>query len=179
MVLIFNIYPENEYLFFHSDITLKGGIERVTSILSNFIVTKYPNISVEIVSQFKTNNKPIYCINEKIKIIYLSNKRFGKRPGSFYRLLLLLKNSFLISKHFKKNKYDFIISQAFPNTCMLYLTRVNLENVVAAEHVFYGYYNKYIQKLRLLIYRKVFSIVVLTNYDKKYIHPIFQQVKLK
>ena len=54
--------------FLHSDITLVGGIERVTSVLANYFITS-DNINIDIVSQFQTNGAPNYPFADGIHIL--------------------------------------------------------------------------------------------------------------
>ncbi|KAA6340151.1 putative poly(glycerol-phosphate) alpha-glucosyltransferase [termite gut metagenome] len=153
--------------YFHSDITLKGGIERVLSILTTKQVQDF-NQEVIIVSQYKTFSLPNFVFNERVKIVYLTNRMYDGTPGSFHRLLILLQNRKKIKHFFQANKFDIILSQAFPNTFLLLYSHISLRNVIAVEHVYYNYYNKWIKKIRILVYKKVKAVVVLTNNDKKY-----------
>ena len=153
--------------FLHSDITLVGGIERVTSVLANYFITS-DNINIDIVSQFPTNGAPNYPLADGIHIIYLSDRQFARKPGSIKRLFGLLGNIKLIRNHFKSNSYDYVIAQAFPNAFLLYCCGFNMKKVIAVEQVHCNYYNRLIKQIRLFVYKKVHKVVVLTGHDKQY-----------
>lgn len=152
--------------FFLADMTKKGGIERVTSILFNELLEK--KINIDIVSQFKSYEDCNYILNKKENLKYITTKSFKEKPGSLKRLKKHILNLNNIRKFFEINKYDYIISQGFPNTALLYLAGVTKDKIIAAEHVYYGYYkNLIIKKVRKIIYSKIKRVVVLTNKDKE------------
>lgn len=151
---------------FIADITHTGGIERVVSLLCNQFAISHQDLDIEIVSQFKSSQSLAYDF-AGTKITYLSNKDHDAKPHSLKRMFRSLGNVFNVRKHFKNNKYDVIIAQAFPNNVLLYLAGIPLKNVIAAEHVYYGYYGNLLKKIRLHIYKKCRKIVVLTSKDKE------------
>ena len=151
--------------FFYDDITHTGGIERVISLLCAQFAISHKDLEIEIVSQFKSSSNLAYDFNGA-KIIYLSEKNYDAKPHSLKRMFRNLGNIFNVRKHFKTHKYDVIIGEAFPNNVLLFLAGVSLKNVVAAEHVYYGYYGSLLQKIRLHIYKKCRKVVVLTSKDK-------------
>ena len=152
--------------FFIDDITHTGGIERVTSNLVSQFSQDRKDIEIDIVSQFKSSEKLWYPF-EGSTIKYLSNKNYDAKPKSLERLTKLISNVFTVRKYFKKNKYDLIIAQSFPNVFILFLASVDLSKVVAAEHTFYDYYGETLKKVRLYIYKKCYKVAVLTPHDKK------------
>lgn len=152
--------------FFYDDITHTGGIERVISLLCAQFTTSHRDLDIEIVSQFRSSKTLAYDF-PGTKITYLSEKNYDAKPHSPQRMFRILGNVLNVRKHFKKNKYDVIVGQAYPNMILLYLAGVSLKNVVAAEHVYYGYYGSLLQKLRLHIYKKCSKVVVLTSKDKE------------
>lgn len=152
--------------FFLADMTKKGGIERVTSILFNELVERKNDI--DIVSQFKSYEKCNYILNKKENLKYITTTSFKEKPGSLKRLKKHILNLNNIRNFFKKNSYDLIISQGFPNTALLYLAGLDKNKIIAAEHVHYGYYkNIILKKVREIIYKKIKEVVVLTNKDKE------------
>ena len=151
--------------FFIDDITHTGGIERVTSNLVSQFSKDRKDITIEIVSQFKSSDKLWYPF-ENCTMTYLSNKNYDAKPHSLERLSKMFSNVFAVRRHFKKNKYDLIIGQSFPNVFILFLAGVDMSRVVAAEHVYYDYYGSFLKKLRLYVYRRCHKIAVLTSLDK-------------
>lgn len=152
--------------YFYTDITLKGGIERVLSLLISEQI-KNPELEITLVSQYKTFNIPHYRFPKNLKIVYLSDTHYDGAPASFHRLWLQLKNLKKVKSFFKKNIFDIIVSQAFPNAFTLYLAGIPTYKIISEEQVYYGYYNKLIRFLRLFIYRKFRAVVVLTEKDRQ------------
>lgn len=152
--------------YFYTDITLKGGIERVLSLLISEQI-KDQKLEITLVSQYKTFDAPHYKFPANLKICYLSDSPYDGKPASFHRLWLQLRNLKNVRSFFKSNSFDIIVSQAFPNAFTLYLSGVDTQKVVSEEQVFYGYYNKWVRGLRTLIYRKLRAIVVLTEKDRQ------------
>lgn len=152
--------------FFIADITHTGGIERVISLLCGQFAINHKDLDIEIVSQFKSSNSVAYDF-AGANITYLSEKDHNAKPHSLKRMYRSLSNILNVRRHFKKNKYDVIVAEAFPNNVLLYLAGINLNNVIAAEHVYYGYYGNLLKKIRLHIYKKCRKIVVLTSKDKE------------
>jgi hypothetical protein len=69
------------------DITLKGGIERVTSNLTNEFAKKY---NVEIVSFFRTNDTITYPLDDNIRIRFLSKYKFNYYSYKFLLILIII-----------------------------------------------------------------------------------------
>lgn len=151
--------------FFYDDITHTGGIERVISLLCTQFVANHKDLEIEIVSQFRSSKTLAYDF-AGTKITYLSENDYDAKPHSLKRMIRILGNVLKVRKYFKQNKYDLIIGEAYPNNILLYLAGVDLSNVIAAEHVYYDYYGKFLKKIRLFIYKKCCKIAVLTSKDK-------------
>lgn len=71
-----------------------------------------------------------------------------------------------VRKFFMLNRFDLILSQSFPNTFTLWIAGLNMSRVIGVEHVFYGYYNSVIRRIRHVVYKQLAQLVVLTNNDK-------------
>ena len=152
--------------YFYTDITLKGGIERVMSLLVSAQVPD-KKLDITVVSQYKTFEIPHYPFPEGVRYVYLNNFPYDGSPKSFHRLRLLFRNLGRVKQFFRKNDFDLISSQAFPNAFILFLAGVRMQKVISVEHVYYGYYGKWMRKLRNWIYKKCAAVVVLTQNDKK------------
>lgn len=155
--------------FFIDDITLTGGIERVTSLLCHQFVKNgsEDDVQVEIVSQFQSFNPPSYDFTG-IQISYLTEKNYDQyKPHSPMRVALFLTTVGKVRKFFKTHHYDIIIGQSFPNVCVLFLAGVDMTKVMAVEHVYYGYYGTLLKRVRQYIYKRCKKVVVLTNNDKQ------------
>ena len=136
------------------------------SLLCGQFAISHKDLDIEIVSQFKSCDSVAYDF-AGANITYLSDKDHNAKPHSLKRMYRSLSNILNVRRHFKKNKYDVIIAEAFPNNVLLYLAGINLNNVIAAEHVYYDYYGNLLKKIRLHIYKKCRKIVVLTSKDKE------------
>ena len=123
--------------FLLADITHTGGIERVTSNLAIQLLSEIENLEVDIVSQCKSGNELWYTF-EGCNIHYLNNHNYDAKPHSLKRMIKMLWNIMRIRRFFKSHHYDYIISQAMPNTIILFLAGINLKNVLAVEHVKYN-----------------------------------------
>lgn len=152
---------------FYTDITHAAGIERVLSILSNELCD-FQHINLTIVSLYKSNINTSYFFNNKINIIYLNERGYGEKPKSLKRLYSQLLQIGRVHNFFKKNNFDYILSQTFPMTAILYFAKVPSQKIISVEHVYWGYYKGLINKFRLHIYRQIKHLVVLTQKDKTY-----------
>lgn len=162
--------------FFVADITFKGGIERVLSNLTSALIKLPEKPEVTIVSQYKSHEKPHYAFDPKVKIDYLTDIIYSGAPKSVSRLFKHLKNISVIRQYFKKNNFDIISSQSFPNTVLLWFAGIPFNKVIAVEHVYYGYYNKALRYFRKFLYPKLICLGVLTNYDKQYYRTFLNNV---
>lgn len=160
--------------FVLADITFKGGIERVTVNLANELIEEN---DITIVSYFKTNEKINYKVNEKVKIEYLSNRKYDGEPGSLKRLFKFLKSLYLIMKYFKKEENDVIIAQGMPVGLMLFFLNFMNKKIIVCEHVHCFYYGKFIRFIRNILYRFYFKIIVLTEKDKEYFQKKLKNVE--
>lgn len=84
-------------IMFVCDTMGSGGAERVISILSNSFVSKGHDVSILMIGSDAST--PFYSLNNKIKLLYLSNER-----------LEFFKKSKLIKKTILENKPDIVIS---------------------------------------------------------------------
>ncbi|MCM1531742.1 MAG: glycosyltransferase family 4 protein [Bacteroides sp.] len=152
--------------FLVADISHTGGVERVTSNLAGALKQSVKNIDIEIVSQFKSEPKLWYSF-DGCTIHYLNGKDYEAKPHSLKRMFRILGNVIHVRRFFKSHHYDYIVSQSFPNTALLYLAGTCMKNVLAVEHVKYDYYNNLLKSFRLHVYKKTAKVVVLTNNDKE------------
>ena len=151
--------------FLLADITCIGGVERVTSVLSSFLSDEC-GMHIDIVSQFKGREASNYPLSNNISVRYLKSRPKGGKSHSYMQIFNWLKNRKSIRNFFRDNRYDIIVTQSFPNTLLMYLSGCNMENVVAVEHTYYGYYDSLTNYVRQYIYKKVRRVVVLTEKDK-------------
>ena len=149
--------------FVLGDVSSIGGIERVTSILSDIFVRNGHQVTV--ISLFRAHESLNYEFNSDVKLEYLTNMKYAiQKQGGITRLLMF----FSIIKKFKKlygrSNYDLFIGQGFPNCWLLWLSGLAARSV-ACEHVSYNYYNKILKKIRIQVYRSFYRVITLTQND--------------
>lgn len=156
--------------FVLGDLSSIGGIERVTSILSDVFVRHGHDVAI--VSLFKEHETLNYHFNPAVRIEYLTHKKYAtKKPGGISRLLMFFSILFLFRKSYKKTDYDLFIGQGFPNSWILWMSGLAVKSV-ACEHVCYGRYGVVLRFIRNIIYKSFFRVVVLTDND----HASFSKV---
>lgn len=151
-----------------TDITGIGGIERVTQCLANNLVRK-EDCEVSIISCFKRNTNPSYPVDENIEVKYVTGDDYNLNDSLVKRLALILKCINLLRRHFVRNKYDIVITQAFLPTFLLFLTGLKTTNVIC-EHFKYELYSPVVIKIRNWIYKKAGKVVTLTDADGRKFH---------
>lgn len=139
------------------DITLKGGIERVTANLCNELVMQN---SIQIISFFKTNETSSYDLNENVKVRYLSNYKFNYRT---YKILLFF--IFIRKYKFWKSLKSNSNISLYPiiSVILIGLFRFRGNELIASEHSEFYSQGELIRFLRGLTYRNISHVVTLTN----------------
>lgn len=152
--------------FYLADITFTGGIEKITTTLANYFVNH--GIEVVIVSNFRTNVDFSYELDKKVQTVFLSEKKYSGKPGSFERIKNFLENKKKVFNYFCKLHDEIIIIQSFPNAFLysLAMGTKNRNKIINVEHVHYFYYNKFLRILRYFVYKKYNNVCVLTNADR-------------
>lgn len=136
-----------------------GGVEKAVATLANMLCDDY---KVEIICTYKIGNKPVYKIDDKVKIKYLipygPNKKEIKQNFKNFKIFNLLKEGIKAIKvlylrkktmidYIKNSNADVIISTRvlFTN----YLSKYGKENIIkiAQEHRHHLNDQKYIQNL--------------------------------
>ena len=136
-----------------------GGVEKAVSTLANMLCDDY---KVEIICTYKIGNKPVYKIDDKVKIKYLipygPNKKEIKQNFKNFKIFNLLKEGIKAIKvlylrkktmidYIKNSDADVIISTRvlFTN----YLSKYGKESIIkiAQEHRHHLNDQKYIQNL--------------------------------
>ncbi len=163
--------------FFVADITWRGGIERVLSNITSALVFREDVSEVTIVSQYRSNPQTSYFFNSSVKIVYLTNVEYSPKPGTLSRARQHLHNIGNVREFFKKNKFDIISSQTFTNTLLLWLAGVDLSNVMAVEHVYFGYYGKFLRTVRRFLYKRLMAVGVISRFDYEYYSKFLKSVE--
>lgn len=160
--------------FVVADITFKGGIERVTVNLANELIKEN---DITIVSYFKTNEKINYKLDNRIKVEYITNKKYDGEPGSIKRLFKFLRLEYFVVNYFKTKEYDYIIAQGMPVAFLMFFLNFTKKKIIVCEHVHHNYYGSFIKNIRKILYRYYFKIVVLTEKDKSCFNKYLKNVE--
>ena len=137
-----------------------GGIERVISVLSDAFVEEGNSVSV----LTSVSADASYKINEKIKVTQLAYRKSG---NSFVRAVDKIRS---LCNNIKENKYDVVIAFGFKcSSYTLLARRGNKTKVVISERTDPdSYANKYLRKMRDIIYKKADLMVCQTEYVKEF-----------
>ncbi|WP_341659293.1 glycosyltransferase family 4 protein [Vibrio sp.] len=156
-------FKKKNILFVVADITYVGGIERVVTTLANAFNKDL--FSITILSIYNSNKFCNYNVDSDVRIDFLTQGNYSGTPGSFTRMCGLVNKIFLINRYFKNKEFDKIVSNSFPiTTCIALAT--GEKKIISYEHVHYDYYSPVIRFIRKIVYKKVESIVCLTDSDR-------------
>lgn len=161
-------------IFIIADITSIGGIERVSSILTNTFIQH--NHSVEIVSLFKAHDTVNYHFNKSVSIKYPSNKNYAvQKQGGISRLLMFCSIILNLKKYLKTHNFDLIMSHGFPVSFITWLSGY-AQKAIACEHVYHNYYKGIVKMIRTVAYKKFYRVAVLTQNDRRHFSKYLENV---
>ncbi len=139
------------------DITLKGGIERVTANLCNELVVQN---SIQIISFFKTNETSSYDLNENVKVRYLSKYKFNYRTYKTLLIFIFVKNYKLLASLKASSN---ISSYPILSIILIALFRFRGSQLIASEHSEFYSQGRLIRFFRGITYKNISHVVTLTN----------------
>lgn len=103
-----------------------GGIENAVVTLANTLVSKY---NVEILSVYRLYNEPVYKLDEKVKVSYISNIKPNKKEMMYY---LKKKNFSMFLKGISQSiKTGFVKYIKTPNV----LRKINTDVIISTRTV--------------------------------------------
>ncbi|CAH1597017.1 Glycosyltransferase family 4 protein [Vibrio owensii] len=159
------------------DITLKGGIERVTSLIAPKLVEQ--GFDVQIISLFKRNIAPYYDIDTSVDIRYMTNSNYDS--SSFFLSIKTFMNIFLSClKLANTNKQNCLFISFFPNASVsLGIITYFIRNIrfIASEHSQYYAHSVLVRALRKLFYKRSKAIITLTKNDQSIFEHEIQNAK--
>lgn len=142
------------------DITAKGGIERVSTLLANLFSEH--GLPVSIYSIYKEFENTTFNLNDNIKVNFSNG---GPFPNNIIKkTYLTLKSAIKLKKSIKINN-DIIIAQSIRCALICWLAGIG-KNTIVCEHFKYGMYGKILTKFRNYVYRKLKCVITLTNTDR-------------
>ncbi|GAM59550.1 glycosyl transferase [Vibrio ishigakensis] len=158
------------------DITLKGGIERVVSILASYFYQQ--EIHVKIVSVFKSNKNISYSLPDNIEVEYLCDSEYKNETLSS-RLKNYLVLIMLILK-LKIRNDEIVISTLTNISCILGFRKIFDRKIkfIAAEHSQYYAHGKLVRFLRKVLFNSCEYVVLLTKQDKEIYNSFLNKSKV-
>ena len=159
--------------FLINDITRFGGTERITITLANSFLRHGHHVTI--ISNLREYSQLHFNLDSNIKVLYV-HPIYKKKEKRLSKIIEYLKTLPLLKKILKDNHFDLIIGQSFPMNAMLFFAKGEIKQI-ACEHIFYSYYSsKILRAFRILLYRRVSTVVVLNTIDykcfKKRIHNV-------
>jgi len=146
-----------------NDISMKGGLSRVTLNLYEELTKRYSNkYNIKIISSV-ISDKAFNCNNDIVNLGLVSPHSLSK----LNKLSWYIKFIYTINIFLKKENPDVVIGAGVMfNLCLsLYLTKKY--KLFGAEHSFYGNNHKIIISLRKILYKRLDLIISLTKKDEK------------
>lgn len=162
-------------LFVLPDITTRGGVERITSILANTFVRK--GIDVTIISLFKRMDRPAFALDEKVCLTFITENDYNLKEGRVRLLPILWKAYTGLKKFLKAKPHDLIIAQCFLPALLVFFSGYARQSVVC-EHFKYELYKQPILALRNYVYKKFRRVITLTQTDADKYSLVLKQVRV-
>ena len=134
------------------DITLGGGIERITCLKANSLI-EFEEICI--VSIFKTNKVIPYHLDSRVNVEFLSDISFSPSyKKSIFRLIPFLRVSLRPAR--------LVVSMYPIISISLAMTELRVK-LIASEHSEYFSQSRLIRLGRILLYNRILKVVTLTN----------------
>ena len=157
-----------------------GGVEKNICTKANILCKLY---DVEIISLYKLTDKPVFKLNKKVKVRYLTNnikpnrEEFKKalkkknifkiiREGLYAIKVLYLKNT-LINSSMRECNSEIIISTRVDFTKKLLNTNEYNNIKIAEEHIYHNNDKRYLKDLSKIL-TKIDYLMPSSNYLSKY-----------
>lgn len=146
------------------DVSISGGVERVTASLGNLLSK---NHEVTILSIFGRESEEFYEIDKKVRMISLLNDNFSLKKGiKKIEIHLEIFKETIRFLNMNYHKYDYILSM-FDNLSIYSSFSKAKNKIIAVQHGDYFAHNKIIRYIRKLRYRKLKAIISLTEDNRK------------
>lgn len=154
-----------------NDITKSAGTERAVTNLANSLIN-YFNVYIISISSSGGN---YYSLNDKIKCIHLAMVNVPRNyvKKSFYYLHLMK----AIRRIINEQDISFLLGTTHAiNTILPFMVIKTNTNAIGCEHMNYMAAPKISRIFRVIMYRFLSKVVVLTNDDKKHYNFISKKV---
>ena len=150
--------------FLIQDVTTTGGTERTTCCLANEMIRQGDEVSI--VSVFHEAAAPLYPLDERVKLVFLSDEHYGLDLGMAGRLLLVRKQVKAVRACPELQDAEVILSQKILASVLAKAAKL-APKTFACEHYKYGMYSPVVRCWRNRLYRGFRGLVTLTENDRK------------
>ena len=149
--------------FIIPELTGKGGVEKVTQLLSDVLSTR--GLDVTVISLFKNNEQCYFLLNDKVNTVFITEEVYdNNKISKFAKINLLIKGRKRLKSYLQQNKFDLLISQtALPAFFLLSLGYG--KKTIVCEHYKYELYSGLVTKIRNYVYSKLLKVITLTEAD--------------
>lgn len=149
--------------FLIQDITTTGGTERTTCCLANEMIRQGDEVSV--VSVFHEAEAPRYALDERVRLVFISDEHYGLDLSMAARLRLIRKQVTALRHCAVLDQAEVVLSQKLLASVLA--EKAGLEHkTFACEHYKYGMYNFVVRAWRNRLYRGFRGLVTLTENDR-------------
>ncbi|MCM1138666.1 MAG: glycosyltransferase family 4 protein [Muribaculum sp.] len=146
-----------------TDISLGGGMERVTSLLANNLQKR--GNEVEIISLTKENDTLIYQVIPDVNVNFLTRGGYGRYQSHKERYKKQIEMILKLKTGLRRYEDYIFIAQGFLPSLFLYVLGKGSKTIVCEHFKYEIYSNKLVRSLRNYIYKKLFKVVTLTEKD--------------
>lgn len=175
-----DINNKSKVYIFEEGIDRMGGVERVISTLANNLVDDY---NVNMVSFYKTREKPFFKYNNYIEIDYLTNQ-FNKRSDKykvrtikyyFWRVLEKLKDYIILNnkiseKAFEITNNDVVICGRIDVALRVIPFLESYKKIIVRDAIHYKYQKKKIQDKIIKIFPNKVNTFIVSSEESKNIY---------
>ncbi|HDC1594542.1 TPA: glycosyltransferase family 4 protein [Salmonella enterica] len=138
------------------NLAIKGGVENVVVSIANGMASKNKKVTVVCVKKCI----PAFKIDERVSVKFLITKL--TRIKKYYSLICYFRK--------ETSEGDIIYTNSVVNTLLAIIFASKKADIYACDHNQYKAVNKFWAWLRILLYRRLSGVIVLTNYDlEKYL----------
>ncbi|EBR2489398.1 TPA: glycosyltransferase family 4 protein [Salmonella enterica] len=133
------------------NLAIKGGVENVVVSIANGMASKNKKVTIVCVKKCI----PAFKINECVSVKFLITR------------LTKVKKYYSLISYFRREtgKNDIIYTNSVANTLLAVIFASKKAEIYACDHNQYNAVNKFWAGLRVLLYRRLSGVIVLTNYD--------------
>lgn len=150
--------------FLIQDVTTAGGTERTTCCLANEMARQGNEVSI--VSVFHEAEVPCYALDERIRLVFISDEHYGLDLSMFARVTLISRQVKAVKSSSELRAADVVISQKILASVLARVAKL-APKTFACEHYKYGMYNAAVRFVRNRLYRAFRGLVTLTDNDRR------------